>query len=226
MIFFDIDGTLLDYDNAEQEGIINFFRTYHHLFSFDNLEAIEFWNQLSQKYFGKFLANELSFGEQKRVRMKKLFQQVGVNLTDQEADKRFEQYVCLFKENWKAYSDVNDTLNKLQQKGYQLGVISNGDYQQQIEKLKRLGIVEYFSCVITSSEVGIAKPDKSIFEEACLRARIPIENCYYVGDRLDTDALASQKAGMIGIWLNRWDKQRQKEVFVIHSLSELLYVIP
>lgn len=224
MIFFDIDGTLLDYDYAEKEGIIDFFRN-HPLFSLNNSEAIETWKQLSKKYFGKFLANELSFQEQKRKRMQELFQMVGINLTDQDADEKFETYLRFYKENWKAYSDVKEALDRLQQKGFLLGIISNGDYQQQMEKLQRMGIAGYFSCVVTSSEAGAAKPDQSIFREACLRANRPIENCYYVGDRLDTDALGSKMAGMNGIWLNRFDKQKQANVVVIHSLSELLSVI-
>lgn len=45
-----------------------------------------------------------------------------------------------------------------------------------------MGIEEYFYCVITSSEIGAAKPDKTIFEEACARA-----NRHYIGDRLDIE---------------------------------------
>jgi putative hydrolase of the HAD superfamily len=85
-----------------------------------------------------------------------------------------------------------------------------------------MGVNKYFNFIITSSEVGIAKPDKSIFIEASKRANSLIENCYYVGDRLDTDALGSKMSGMIGIWLNRVDKQQHPEIIVISSFQELL----
>ncbi|MFK4414086.1 FMN phosphatase YigB (HAD superfamily) [Bacillus sp. RC251] len=32
MIFFDIDGTLLDYETAERHGIIDFFQIYNTIF--------------------------------------------------------------------------------------------------------------------------------------------------------------------------------------------------
>jgi putative hydrolase of the HAD superfamily len=162
---------------------------------------------------------------QKRARMIELFKMVKVNLTNQEADEKFEIYLSLFKKNWKAYIDVIEVLDELKQLGYPMGVISNGDFQQQVEKLKRIGVEEYFNCVITSSEVGAAKPDKSIFMEACFRTNNTIENCYYVGDRVDTDALGSKMAGMKGIWLNRIDKQQHPEIIVIRSIHELLKVI-
>jgi putative hydrolase of the HAD superfamily len=225
MIFFDIDGTLLDYDYAEREGGLAFFRSEPYLFSFSEQQANEVWKHLSTKYFEGFLANKLLFQEQKRLRMIELFKMVKINLTNEEADEKFRKYFSFYQENWKAYTDVIEVLDKLKEKGYLLGVISNGDYRQQVEKLQRIGVKEYFDCVITSSEVGAAKPDKIIFREACRHTNNPIENCYYVGDRLDTDALGSKLAGMRGIWLNRTDKQHHSEIIVIKSLEELIDVI-
>ncbi|WP_223701806.1 HAD family hydrolase [Sutcliffiella deserti] len=225
MIFFDIDGTLLDYDNAEREGILDFFRIHHSIFPFTEQQSIEIWKHLSNHYFEKFLSKELSFQEQKRARMMELFKKVEIKLTNQEADDKFEIYLSLYKKNWKPYPDVKEALDELKQLGYPLGVISNGDYQQQVEKLKSMGLEKYFTCVITSSEAGAAKPDKAIFLEACSRANTSIERSFYVGDLLDTDALGSQMAGMTGIWLNRVDQQRHTEVISIRSLRELTKVI-
>ncbi|WP_438824457.1 hypothetical protein [Bacillus sp. JJ864] len=61
MIFFDIDGTLLDYELAEKNGILDFFRKHNSIFSGNELEASKLWNQLSERYFNQFLSNELSF---------------------------------------------------------------------------------------------------------------------------------------------------------------------
>ncbi|PAD90221.1 HAD family hydrolase [Shouchella clausii] len=226
MIFFDIDGTLLDYDYAEREGILAFFRT-NSSFSFTPQQSIETWKQLSEKYFKKFLANEMSFQEQKRARMMDLFKKVEMNLTEQEADDQFEVYLSLYQKNWKVYPDVVEVLNKLKRRNFPLGVISNGDYQQQVKKLERIGVETYFDCVITSSEVGAAKPDKSIFLEACSQMKIAPKSSYYIGDRLETDALGSHLAGMTGIWLNRKNSQQSHpEIIIIRSLKELVNILP
>lgn len=68
-----------------------------------------------------------------------------------------------------------------------------------------------------------AKPHKAIFELAAREARTDLKDCVYIGDRLQVDALASRKAGMRGIWLdrkNQWDGQ-EVGVPVIRNLNEL-----
>jgi putative hydrolase of the HAD superfamily len=95
--------------------------------------------------------------------------------------------------------------------------------EQQRSKIQKLGLVPYFSTVIISREVGCAKPDKAIFELAARKAGVDIKDCVYVGDRLEPDALAAQKAGMRGIWLDRkseWDGG-DLGVPVIRGLNEL-----
>ncbi|MGG2064776.1 HAD family hydrolase [Bacillus sp. S14(2024)] len=225
MIFFDIDGTLLDYEFAEKNGILDFFREHNHIFLGEELEASKLWNQLSEQYFNQFLSNKLSFQEQQRLRMIDLFQTYGIHLTHEEADQKFKLYLTLYEENWTVYEDVIDVLNTLKQKGYSLGIISNGDYDQQIEKLRRLYILHYFNLIIASSEIGVAKPNITIFQVASIKAKRPLQDCYYIGDRLETDALSSKKAGMHGIWLNRSEKTQCRDVPVIDTLYELLNII-
>ncbi|MGN4445471.1 HAD family hydrolase [Bacillus cereus group sp. MYBK79-1] len=225
MIFFDIDGTLLDYDTAEKNGIIDFFQIYNTIFSGNELEAMEVWHELSEVYFNKFLSKELSFQEQQRMRIHHLFKTYGVNLSLEESQHRFNQYIELYKNNWAVFEDVHFTLQTLQQKGYSLSIISNGDYKQQVEKLIALNILQYFKCIFTSSELGISKPNPEIFQRAVLQSNLEMKDCYYIGDRLETDASSSTAAGMQGIWLNRENLQRKCEVPTICSLHEIITMI-
>ncbi|EEK77568.1 HAD family hydrolase [Bacillus cereus] len=225
MIFFDIDGTLLDYNTAESKGIIDFFQTYHTIFSGNELDATKIWHELSEEYFNKFLSKELSFQEQQRMRMYHLFKTYGVNLSPRESQQRFNQYIELYKNNWTAFEDVLYTLQSLQQRGHSLGIISNGDYEQQIEKLTALNILQYFKYFFTSSELGISKPDPEMFHQSVLQSNLEIKDCYYIGDRLETDAISSTAAGMQGIWLNRNSSLQKYDVSTIYSLYEVLEII-
>jgi putative hydrolase of the HAD superfamily len=227
MIFFDIDQTLLDHDYAEKMSAIDFFQKHRDVLTLTEEEFVTQWNALSKKYFDKYLAKEISFQEQRRMRMKEMFAHFNVDLSDTEADMRFEVYLDCYKNNWKAFEDVIPCLKELQ--GKQLGIITNGDYKQQIEKLDKIGIRHFFACIITSSEVGFSKPDKRIFEEASQKARGNVQECYYVGDRLDVDAMGSANAGMKAIWLNRKGESSpldlSEDIKVIRSLDELAEVI-
>jgi putative hydrolase of the HAD superfamily len=225
MIFFDIDGTLLDYDAAERNGIAYFLQEYNDIFSENELEATKLWHELSEQYFNKFLSKELSFQEQQGMRMYHLFKTYGVNLSPGESQHKFNQYIELYKNNWIAFEDVLYTLQSLQQRGYSLGIISNGDYEQQIEKLTALNILHHFKYIFTSSEIGISKPDPEIFHRAGLQSNLEMKDCYYIGDRLETDAISSTIAGMHGIWLNRNDSLLKYDVPTIRSLREFLTII-
>ena len=225
MIFFDIDGTLLDYKLAEKNGILDFFSEHNHIFSGEELEASKLWNPISEQYFNQFLSNKLSFQEQQRLRMMDLFQKYGIHLTNEEADQKFKLYLTLYEENWTVYEDVIDVLENLKQKGYLLGIISNGDYDQQIEKLSYLNIIHYFNSVIASSRVGVAKPNIAIFQVASMKAKCRVQDCYYIGDRLETDALSSKNADMHGIWLDRCNKKQpcRRIIIIIHSSPIMIW---
>jgi putative hydrolase of the HAD superfamily len=103
-----------------------------------------------------------------------------------------------------------------------LGVITNGNREQQHKKLKAVGIADRLSLVLTSEEAGVAKPDSRIFHLASKQAGVDLARCYYVGDRLDADAQAAKKAGFTGIWLNRNGMQAtENDVNTICELSRL-----
>ncbi|HDV4588692.1 TPA: HAD family hydrolase, partial [Bacillus anthracis] len=98
-------------------------------------------------------------------------------------------------------------------------------YEQQIEKLTALNILQYFKYIFTSSEIGVSKPDPEIFHRTVLQLNLEMKDCYYIGDRLETDAISSTTAGMHGIWLNRNSSQLTHDVTTIHSLHEVLTMI-
>ncbi|MDW3035535.1 HAD family hydrolase [Bacillus pacificus] len=225
MIFFAVDGTLLDYEAAERNGIIDFFQVYSTIFSGNELEATKVWHELSEEYFNKFLSKELSFQEQQGMRMYHLFKTYGLNLSPEESQHRFNQYIELYKNNWTAFEDINYTLQTLQEKGHLLGIISNGEYEQQVEKLIAINSLQYFKYIFTSSEIGVLKPDPEIFQRTVLQSNLEMKDCYYIGDRLETDAISSTAAGMQGIWLNRDNLQLKCDVPTICSLHEVLTII-
>jgi len=227
IVFFDIDGTLVDYKFAERAGAIQYYNEHMGLFNFLEAEFIKLWGDLAYKYFNRYLNKELTFDEQRRSRMKALFKTVGIELSDLEAESEFSTYESFYRDNWKAFDDVIPCLNQL--KDVQLGVISNGDYKHQIDKLKRVGLVDYFLTVVTSGEVGYSKPDKRIFIEACKKLGKTPEQCNYVGDDLTIDISGSNAAGLKGIWLNRKQENAEQKNIVsiedLYKLPNLLYTL-
>jgi putative hydrolase of the HAD superfamily len=61
------------------------------------------------------------------------------------------------------------------------------------------------SIVLTSSEIGSAKPDARAVIAVCDAVGQPPNAVAYVGDNLEVDARAATAAGLRGIWLDRAD---------------------
>ena len=201
MLFFDIDGTLFDHSSAEKAGALGFLGQRREIFNIPAENFLMLWSDLTNKYYQLYLEGKLSFVEQRRARIREVYSLVGRTVTNEEADWAFQDYMTLYKQAWSAYPDVIPCLMQLRNIG--LGIISNGDFQQQTDKLQHLGIRHFFSVFVTSGDVGYSKPNKRIFIEACARANKEPDQCIYIGDLIDTDFVGSTSAGMRGIWLNR-----------------------
>ncbi len=132
----------------------------------------------------------------------------------------------------KPYDDTLSTLTRLKNSGYKIGVITDGLAVKQWEKLVRLGLQDMFDTVVVSEEAGVEKPDTAIFEKACQELEVLPEECMYVGDRLDTDVLGSNKAGMASVRLLRGKYKdlkpqglQERPDFEIKRMEELLEIL-
>jgi putative hydrolase of the HAD superfamily len=92
--------------------------------------------------------------------------------------------------------EVPAVLSDLKEMGLIIGLISNVCSRNQVaDNLKKYGIAETFSVVITSAEFGRRKPDPSIFRHAAYLAGVPTSKCAYVGDRVVRDIIGARRAG-------------------------------
>ena len=126
------------------------------------------------------------------------------------------------------YPDAKSTLAALIQMGYKLGIIANQKLGTA-ERLENWGLRQYFDVIVSSAEIGYAKPDKRIFEKALKMAGCTARESVMVGDRLDNDMIPAKALGMRTVWIKNGLAQYQSEELgkdiadvQIASLSELL----
>jgi len=222
MIFFDIDGTLLDQRKAETVAAGHFLAMYGYLLGhrYTVEEFCVLWRRLRERHCRGFLEGKLSWAEQQRRRMRDLFSASERQLSDAEADARFLFYQRRYRDSWSLFGDVALGLSSLS--GHRLGIVSNGNAEQQIAKLRQTGIENLFSIILISEHAGAAKPDPKIFLAACRRAGCSPGEAIHIGDHLDLDARPSQAVGMRAVWLDRARCGAAPDgIEVIHSLLQL-----
>jgi putative hydrolase of the HAD superfamily len=97
IIFFDLDGTLLNHALAECLGAKEFLLRHRNLFKFTEQEFVQIWQEIAEKHMLRYLSNEISFTQQRRARMHELFSYAHCQLSDSEADTQFEFYLQQYR---------------------------------------------------------------------------------------------------------------------------------
>jgi FMN hydrolase / 5-amino-6-(5-phospho-D-ribitylamino)uracil phosphatase len=123
-----------------------------------------------------------------------------------------------------AYPDVVPVLRSLQ-RDYRLGYATNGDSNPG-----RAGLAGLFAFEVYARVDGLPpKPSPQFFERVVERSGVGANEIAFVGDNWANDVLASARAGMHAIWLNRAgalrpagaDRAPAMPITEITSLTEL-----
>lgn len=217
MIFFDIDGTLIDHASASAAASARLFDHFATEIPFARAEFPTIWESALMKHFNRFCRGEITIWEQRRARIRDVF--ANPELSDHECDVRYRVFIRHYESLTEPFDDAAPALEQLECK--RLGIISNGAREQQIGKLQRAGLLRYFSVMVFSEDVGLGKPAPAIFLEACKRAGDDPTDCIHVGDDLTCDVEASGAVGMTPIWIDRTGESADFEGLKVSSLAEL-----
>lgn len=120
-----------------------------------------------------------------------------------------------------------ETLKELKNRGYKLGMITNGNSLLQNTKLDTAGIRDLFDMSVVSDDLGIWKPDKGIFEYAMNKLGVSAEESLYVGDHPINDIQGALGAGMNVLWMDfgSFEGQATDGVQGIRECYELLEIL-
>lgn len=102
--------------------------------------------------------------------------------------------VRILKRHYKARPGLVEILGALRAEGYRLAVFS--DYGCVDAKLRAIGLdPDIFDGIFDAPSMGGLKPCREAFRNVCESMEIKPSDCYFVGDREDTDG-GAVKAGM------------------------------
>jgi putative hydrolase of the HAD superfamily len=124
---------------------------------------------------------------------------------------------------FRPYDDVEPALRELRARGLTLVVASNWDCSLA-DWLGPAGLLELVDGVVTSAEVGAAKPDPRMFRRALGLAGVAPAEALHVGDSLENDVAGARAAGLRAV-LVRAAADAPADVEVIQSLRELPHLL-
>ena len=187
-VFFDLDGTILEFTKPYGEIIGETFRV---CLGGSTPELIETYNE---NFFEALLAIEPKpyLNGMRAVRAKI------------DRDTAPETLVSELRDREIAMTTVRDTARELLEslaERHHLGIITNGVTEWQKTKLKHHGLLERFETVVTSYEVGAHKPDAAPFDVA--RERSDADTPVMIGDDYEADIEGAREAGFVPVHLDR-----------------------
>lgn len=115
-----------------------------------------------------------------------------------------------------------ETLDYLKSKNYTLSIISNGFIEVQYTKLRRSGLLPYFTNIFLSEEIGYQKPDIRFFQAVLEKLEAKPSDCLVVGDNLQTDIQGAQNANINSVYFTNHSEISEKDHPITPIIQNLI----
>ncbi len=216
-ILFDFDDTLQDRDQAYRKYASFFLEKY-----FPTLPKAEKQpriDEMAVRINGGYRDRFEYFGE--LIDLWHWPDPPALASLEAEYNNVFPHYTTLF-------DDTLPVLKVLRERGYRLGIVSNGLSSLQNKKMDVAGMRPYMDTVIVSGDYICHKPDPRIFAYAAQTLSLPCATLAFVGDHPVNDMQGARDAGMVPVRMNYgvFKDQAMVEALVIDKLASLLTIFP
>ena len=215
-IFFDWGYTLISKFENVDDKINKILEKY-------NLQ----WDDIFRKWKSYQILNSLG-----KITEKEIYEDLSLILNISKED--LEEIDMLLLESHILDEETRNTIIKLYEKGYYLGIISNNSIRNVEYILEREDIKKYFKKIIISEAVKERKPNLKVYMKAF--EDIPKQEynkIAFVSDELLEDLLGVKILGVKTIWYeqeinNKWKKKEEilmEPDYKINSMKEILNIV-
>lgn len=208
LVIFDLGSTLLYFDAHWPEV----FATQHRVLAEDliakgyNLDLDSFTASFGARLNAYYRERETEFLEQT---IEYILRGILAELDYPDAPSAhlrpaLDRMYAVSQAHWKLEADAIQMLETLRAQGYRLGMISNANDADDVQRLIDLhNLRSYFEAIFVSAAVVYRKPHPQIFQMALQKFNVPPQRAVMVGDTLGADILGARNAGMASVWITR-----------------------
>ncbi len=120
----------------------------------------------------------------------------------------------------------HETLIELRRRGLKLGIASNR-FTDPARMLRNDGILHLFDAIEYSNVPGLRKPSPFLLNKVANKIGVIPSKCLYVGNRVDDDVVAAQRAGMQPVLITWCEsdvspQELDPSVIIIDHIADLL----
>lgn len=226
-VIFDVDETLY---NMTQPFERAFKEIWQDKYDIDMYELYTASRIHSDRVFDQVMAGTMTVDGAGVYRMQHAMRDFGFEITEEEA-LEFQHVYRKHQQHLDISKTMERILNLLKERGVSLAILTNGETNHQMEKIRGMGLECWFSDdrIFVSDAVGYFKPDVRTFRAVEDALHLNREETWYIGDSIENDVEGAGAAGWHMILLNRHHNDtsiiRHKPDYIVESEEELLDVL-
>lgn len=224
VILWDIDGTLLNFLEAEKCAIRKCFEIFGLGECTDKM--LSEYSLINKKYWEILERGEMTKSQILEARFIDFFSMYNLDggvapAFNKEYQLQLGETVC--------FNDNGYELVKNLKSNYKQYAVTNGTKVAQDRKLNKSGLIDLFDGVFISDVIGFEKPSKEFFVPVLEELKAyNKEEILIVGDSLTSDMLGGNNISVLCCWYNPEHKENNKGVkvdFEIDDLQKLMYIL-
>ena len=218
-VLFDLDHTLLDSDASEVSA-------YAHTMATVGLDDpdrhFERYVTINREMWRAVEAGTMRPDEVRFRRFEQFVAEIGV---DADPVAMADAFVWGLGAHGELYDGARELLDALVGQ-VRLAMVTNGLSEVQRSRIERLDLDPYFDAVIISSEVGVTKPRREIFDVAFAALGSPDPaTAVMIGDSLSSDIRGGRDYGIATCWFNQHGAVAGPDDVVTHEIRALAEIL-
>lgn len=227
-LLWDIDGTVLNFLEAEKAAIRKGFREFNLGTCTD--EMLSNYSSINKGYWERLERKELTKPEILVGRFRDFFEKYGLDVNmAEEFNSRYQinlgDTICFNDDSFELIRDLNKTFFQY--------AASNSTALAQHKKLRLSGLDEVFDACFISDEIGHEKPSMGFFEAvfnyiSIRHGDFSKDEIMIIGDSLTSDIRGGVNAGIKTCWYNPGGVENNTEAkpdYVITNLGEIREIL-
>ncbi len=220
-LFFDADGTLLDYSQAEAAALAQCFAEFDAPYSPGVLQQ---YQEINEQLWREFEQGRVTPVRLRTRRFEILFERLGLPLSAELVSPIYSK--CL-GQGAHLIKDAYAVVQQLSQR-HHIAILTNGLSDVQRARMSHTPLSQLVSHLVISEEIGFTKPARQYFERAMQMVGCQDKSTVLmIGDGLESDMLGAVSYGIDACWYNPRRAPRLQDLAIkyeIHDLWELLQI--
>jgi len=213
--WFDADGTLFDYDQAESQALR---QTFHEMGILFEPGYLEVYRSINGQLWQALEQHELTPAVIPVLRFERLLEALRLAASPSQMSA---VYLERLAQGTELVDGAYDVLQALQP-ACRFAIVTNGLQVVQRSRLARSAIRDFISELVISEEVGAAKPRVAFFEAAYERTGRPAKSSILlIGDSLTSDMRGGLDFGLDTCWFNPNREPRPANFPVTYEITQL-----